>query len=363
MAYTTIDDPSAYFKIQLYSGNGTAIASGGNVITFDDTDTNMQPDFVWYKERTSTSGHHLHDAVRGVTKKLSSDSNAIDNTNTETLTSFNSDGFTVGSAGGSNQSGQTYVAYCWKAGTTSGITTNGSTDVTPSGYSFDQTGKFSVLKYSGNGNTDNQVAHGIGSKPDFMMVKNMTGSINSWAVFHKSLGNEKYFELDVNNAVADNANRWQDTDPDTVNFTTGSSDTVNNSSYDYMCYAWSEVQGYSKFGSYIGNGATDNSGPFIYTGFRPALVIIKKSSSTGSWLMYANKTASTGNVPEGSTGVNSYLEANTTGTEQGDNPIFLFSNGFQCRDSLTQASGATYVYMAWAEAPFVNSNGVPCNAR
>jgi hypothetical protein len=357
MAYTTIDDPSAYFKVQLYSGNGTAIASGGNVITFNDTDTDMQPDFVWYKERSSTSGHHLHDAVRGVTKKLSSDSNAIDNTNSETLTSFNSDGFTVGDAGGSNQSGQTYVAWCWKAGTTSSITTNGSTNVTPSGYSFNQTSKFSVLKYSGNGNTDNQVAHGIGSKPDFMMVKNMTGSINSWAVFHKSLGNEKYLELDVDNAVADNANRWQDTDPDTVNFTTGSSDTVNNSSYDYMCYAWAEVQGYSKFGSYVGNANAD--GPFVYTGFRPAWIMIKNTEDGAPFMIMDNKRS-------GYNPTNNRLYANTTATEEGAVDRFdILSNGFKIKtsDNDTNKSGDLFIYAAFAKAPFVNSNGVPCNAR
>ena len=358
MAYTTIDNPELYFQCKNYTGNGT----DDTTITLDGSE-DMAIAFSWIKNRnTETKSHQLVDTARGFNKYVFADTNQLEQTQTDRLKAWTSDGFTLGDHATVNQNTINYASWHWKGGTTSGITTNGSTNVTPSAYTFNQTSKFSALKYAGNGNTDNQVAHGIGSKPDFMMVKNLDGSINSWAVFHKSPGNEKYFELDVANAMADGVNRWQDTDPDTVNFTTGNSDTVNNSSYDYICYAWSEVQGYSKFGTYTGQAGTGTSGPFVYLGFRPSMVLIKNQSS-GSWLLFDNKRASTGNVAEGDTGVNSYLEPNTSGTEQGDNPIIFLSNGFQCHDSLTNASGATYIYASWAESPFCNSSGVPNNAR
>jgi len=356
MAYCTIDDPTLHMNITLWTGNNAARSITG---------LNHAPAMLIIKSRSNSSSWYMFDKNRG-TNKISPDDNTVDSDQSgEAFTSLDADGMTFndsGGGGGINSNALTYCGWSWKGGTTSGITTNGSTNVTPSSYSFDQTGKFASLKYSGNGNTDNQVAHGLGSKPDFMLVKNITGSINSWAVFHKSPGNEKYFELDVANAMADGINRWQDTDPDTVNFTTGNSDTVNNSSYDYACQAWSEVQGYSKFGTYTGQAGTGTSGPFVYTGFRPSIVLIKNQAS-GSWFLFDSKRASASNIPEGTTGVPSYLEPNTTGNEQGDNPIFLFANGFQCLDSLTNASGATYIYASWAEQPLVNSSGVPNNAR
>ena len=353
MAYTTIDDPSAYFKVQLYSGNGTAIASGGNVITFDDTDTDMQPDFVWYKERSSTSGHHLHDSVRGVTKKVSTDSTAADNTNTETLTSFNSDGFTVGSAGGSNQSGQTYVAWCWKAGTTSGITTNGDTDVTPSAYSFNQTSGVSIAKWS---SAAGQVAHGLGKKPQFIMTKRLD-AVGSWKTYHEVVDATDFIKMNDNAAREDNDTVWNDTEPDTVNFTVGS---AFGSSDDYISYSFTSIQGFCKLGSYTGNGNAD--GPFIYTGFRPALVLVKKISATADWQNIDNKRGD-GNGNE----AHRLLWASTTDAESADYPQDLLSNGFKFyhggEGNHRNESGQTYIYCAWAEQPFVNSNGVPCNAR
>ena len=350
MAYTTIDDPEAYFQTQLYTGNGAA----NHAITFDDTDTDMQPDFVWIKNRDAADSHCLFDTARGATKLIDCATNALETTDTDTLDSFTSDGFQVDADVKVNTDTENYVAWCWKGGTTSGITTNGSTDVTPSAYSFDQTSKFSALKYAGNGNTDNQVAHGIGTAPDLMMVKNLDGSINSWAVFHKSTGNEKYLELDVSNALADGINRWQDTDPDTVNFTTGNSDTVNNSSYNYICYAWSEVQGFSKFGAFTGNGNAD--GTFAYCGFKPAFVMIK-GLHAASWFVYDNKR------PGYNPGHAMYADG--ADTENTGSAIYmdLLSNGFKMRTATDPNAAQSYVFFAWAEAPFVNSNGVPCNAR
>jgi hypothetical protein len=362
MAYTTIDDPGLFFTAFLYSGDASTSPKSFHA----KTGVGFQPDFTWHKSRTSGSNWHgLADSARGVDadpgcKAIYSNSNSLEGNSTdEYLDGYQSDGFKTGENGSFGAPSNNYVAWCWKAGTTSGITTNGSTNVTPSAYTFNQTSKFSALKYAGNGNTDNQVAHGIGSKPDFMMIKNLDGSINSWAVFHKAAGNEKYFELDVTNTMADGINRWQDTDPDTVNFTTGNSDTVNNSSYNYICYAFSEIQGYSKFSSYIGNASTD--GTFVYTGFKPAWVMLKRTDSAGGWYIYDNKRA-------GYNGSSAYLQANSASaddTNAGNFGFDFLSNGFKLKGTYAtvNASGGNYIYMAFAEAPFVNSSGVPNNAR
>ena len=348
-AYTTIDNPELYFQIKNYTGNGT----DDTTITLDGSE-DMTPAFVWIKKRNSAENHVLFDTARGATKYITADTNALEATDTGSLKAFTSDGFTLGTAGRSNNNTNLFVSYCWKGGTTSGITTTGS-DVTPSAYTFDQTSKFSALKYAGNGNTDNQVAHGIGSKPDFMMVKNLDGSINSWAVFHKAAGNEKYFELDVTNAMADGVNRWQDTDPDTVNFTTGNSDTVNNSSYNYVCYAFSEVQGYSKFGSYVGNGNAD--GTFVYTGFKPKMLLAKSQSSGGGFYMIPSKT-------DWYNGDTYWIYPYSNTTESNAAFVDFHANGFKLRknDDINN-NNQTYIYAAFAEEPFVNSNGVPCTAR
>tara|TARA_R100001594_G_scaffold31639_1_gene58920 strand:+ start:1992 stop:3059 length:1068 start_codon:yes stop_codon:yes gene_type:complete len=354
MAYTTIDNPELYFQAKTFAGTGT----GGSTtaVTLDGSE-DMAPDLVWVVHRNASGNWKgIANTVRGVDKGIHSNTNAIEADSDEYLTAFGSDGFTVGENGSWGANNVNYVAYCWKAGTTSGITTNGSTNVTPSGYSFDQTGKFSVLTYSGNGNTDNQVAHGIGTKPDFMIVKNITGSVNSYAVFHKSLGNEKYLEFDVTNTVADNANRWQDTDPDTVNFTTGNSDTVNNSSYNYLCFAWAEVKGFSKFGSYTGNVNAD--GKFIWLGFKPAFFMVKETGNAEPWVIYDNKRSDSG----GPNPNDNHVTAEGTAAESSGTAIDFLSNGVKLRSNAGHLNEGSYVYMAWAEAPFVNSNGVPCTA-
>ncbi len=358
MAYTTIDDPSAYFKVQLYSGNGTAIASGGNVITFNDTDTDMQPDFVWYKERSSTSGHHLHDAARGTTKKLSSDSNAADNTNTETLTSFNSDGFTVGSAGGSNESGQTYVAWCWKGGTTSGIT--GTADITPSAYSFNTTSGFSVCVYSGVGNAGDTLKTGLSSGIDFYFLKRLDSS-SSWSVLGSAspLGAGKYLYLDINDGVATNDAFDDDVAPSAAGVVTlGDNGNVNASGGTHIFYGWKSIQGFSKFGSYTGNGNAD--GPMLHMGFSPAWIMCKKTSATGDSRTILDNKRDPYNVAD------ARLFADQTAVERKSTDVGEFlSNGFKIRTTAGtwNDSGGTYIYLAFAESPFVNSNGIPNNAR
>ena len=350
-AYTTIDDPSAYFKVQLYTGTGSS-----NAQTFADTDTDMQPDMVWIKSRSDAFNHMLYDSVRGVTKHLKPDGTNAEATDANSLTAFGSDGFTVGSNTDLNNSSDTYVAWCWKAGTTSGITTTGA-DITPGAYSFNTTSGISIIKYEGNGTDGTNVAHALGAVPHMIICKRLENA-NYWAVYHHkntSAPNTDYLVLNTTAATGD-AGIWKDTDPTSVYFRTDNSTSVNASGEDMVAYLFTSIQGYSKFGSYTGNGNAD--GPFVYTGFRPALVIIKNTAASQNWTMNDNKRL--GYNPD-----NNILFPNTTGADHTGDNIDLLSNGFKIRwdDGVNNTSGENFIYMAWAEAPFVNSSGVPCNAR
>jgi len=353
MAYTTIDDPSAHFKVQLYTGNGTAIGSGGLAVTFNDTDTDMQPDLVWIKNRETTDAPAIFDAVRGATKVIYPSHNNAEGTVAETLTAFGSDGFTVGSNSGVNTSSDSHVAWCWKAGTTSGI--SGSPSITPDSYSFNATSGISMIKYDGNGTAGATLPHGLGAAPEFIIIK-ATDASESWAVGHAGITWDYYLYLNTTGAAGDDVKYFNDTSPTSSLFTIGNDGSTNDSSNTYIAYVFTPVQGYSKFGTYVGNGNAD--GPFVYTGFRPAFVMVKRSNSTGSWGMRDNKREAYNNGQD-------FLLADTTNADQTSATIDFLSNGFKLRHNGSEenTSGSTMIYMAFAEAPFVNSNGVPCNAR
>jgi len=335
MAYTTIDDPEAHFQTKLYTGNGSA----DHAITLDG-DTDMQPDFVWIKNRDATDPHIIFDSVRGATQYFEASGTLADTDDNDTLDSFTSDGFQVDADVKVNTNTEKYVAWCWKEAAAAGL---------------------DIVAWDGNGANRN-LSHNLSAIPTFMIVKRLDDN-NNTEIYHQALGNTHHMYLNETNATTDDADRWNDTTPTSSVFTVSTQIGVNASGSNYIGYIFADVQGFSKFGSYVGNGGTGTDGPFVYTGMKPSFVMIKKASAVGSWLLFDNKRASTSNIPEGTTGVPSYLEPNTTGTEQGDNPIFLYSNGFQCLDSLTNTNGANYIFMAFAEAPFVNSKGVPCNAR
>ena len=335
MAYTAIDDPSAYFKVQLYSGDGTAIGSGGQVITFDDTDTDMQPDLVWVKSRTDSQNHNVSDSVRGGTKTLYGNSTYFEETKTEAIASFQSDGFTVGNWEQVNDSGDTFVAWCWKESATAG---------------------FDIVTYEGVGvGTETNVSHSLSAVPEFYVVKSRE-SHGGWQTYHHKMSaapETDYIQINTNAAVADYG-FWGDTAPTSSVFTVDDGDDVN-AVEDYVCYLWRSVQGYSKFGGWTGNGDAD--GVFNYTGFRPAYVMIKRTDDVESWLMMDNKRL--GYNPN-----TSYILSNATNAETTGSPIIDFcANGFKMKATDRNESSAEYVYMAFAEAPLVNSNGVPCNAR
>ena len=359
MAYTTIDDPEAYFQVHLYTGTGST-----NARTLDG-DTDLQPDMVWVKKRSSTQEWACADAARGGDNIVYLNGNNSNDTTAGIIPSFQSDGFTVGSAGNgtgtnyTNTSSSTYVAYCWKGGTTSGIT--GTADITPSAYSFNTTSGFSVCVYSGVGNAGDTLKTGLSSGIDFYFLKRLDSN-SSWSVLgsQSALGAGKYMYLDITDAVATNDAFDNDVVPSSAGVVTlGDNGNVNASGGTHIFMGWKSIQGFSKFGSYTGNGNAD--GTFVYTGFRPAMVIVKRTDSTGGWYVYDNKRA-------GYNGSSGYLQVDTTSAEDtnaGNFGFDILSNGFKLRGTYATVnnSGGNYVYMAWAEAPLVNSNGVPCNAR
>ena len=227
MAFTTINNPELYFQVKLYTGTGSELA-----ITLPGSE-NMQPDLIWNKERSGTEGQNWTDSVRGVTKYVMSNNNDAESTNAQSVKSFDSDGFTLGTFDGMNTSSETYVAWCWKAGTTSGITTNAATDITPSAYSFNQTAGFSIIQYTGNDTANQQIAHGLGVAPHQIIVKSSSNSSTNWAVYNIGVNGgsspEDYaLELNTSDAQEDEAGFWNDTVPDTVNFTVDRDGRTNN---------------------------------------------------------------------------------------------------------------------------------------
>jgi len=346
MAYTATDKPNAHNSSVLYTGNGG---------TQSITGVGFKPDIVWIKTRSTATYHSLSDAASGTDIQLGvNDANAAD-AFTTAITAFGSDGFSLGSNGNTNTGSRTFVGWNWKAGTTSGIATNGSTTITPSAYSFNQTTGISILKYTGNQTSGAKLAHGLGVKPAMIICK--SHGTGGWGVYHKSLGATYGLLLNTTAAKDDDATAWNDVEPDTVNITLGSSINTNKTG---TCsgYAFSEKQGFSKFGSYNGNGNVD--GTFVYTGFKPSWLMIKVTNSVDSWRLWDNKR-NTFNA------MDITLRPNTTDgdyTASANNIDFL-SNGFKLRTTSGGYNGSsdTIIYMAFAENPFVTSSGVPACAR
>jgi hypothetical protein len=368
MAYTTIDKPDIYFRIAIYNGNNNPQSiswnENDNNEALDYTD-NMQPDMVWIKSRAGNTvfGHVLGDAVRTGGNYFRTDVSDANTSNANVIASFNSNGFSVGGATFVSEGSRTYVGWGWKAGTTSGINTTGST-ITPIGYSFNATAGFSMVRYHGNETAGAKVPHGLAAVPHWILCKNMNND-EQWVVYHKnntSSPETDHLHLDVNDATADDNTIWNDTVPDSVNFTIGSDDITNKNNEDVMAYVWTSIKGFSKFGGYTGNN--NNNGPFVYLGFRPAWLLVKDAGSGQSWHMFDSKRQlfNDDDVPHLIPSEDdSEAEAKTN---RGTAKIDLLSNGFKINSdgSLLNGTGS-FIYMAFAENPFVNSNGVPVNAR
>ena len=323
--YTTIDNPELYFQVKLYTGTGSS-----NAITLGGSE-DMSPNLVWGKGRATGTNPSIHDSVRGATKELYTSGTAAEATYAETLKSFDSDGFTVGTDGGWNGSSQTKVAWCWKESADAG---------------------FDIVGYTGNG-SNRTIAHSLSAVPKFIIIKSRD-KVDNWHCYSKTLGATNIIWLDITSVTLTSSTFMQDTEPTSSVFSLGTNTATNTNTFEHIAYCFADVQGFSKFGSYEGNGNAD--GAFIYTGFRPAFVMTKSVDSTSAWEMFDNKR-------EGYNVDNDALVANATTVEATADQIDLLSNGFKLRIATDPNVAETYIYMAFAEAPFVNSNGVPCNAR
>ena len=351
MAYTTINKGSLYMNTVLWTGNSSTQAVTG---------VNFQPNWTWIKCRNDAQEPRLVDSVRGTTKYLDASLAIAELTDTNILTSFDTDGFTLGDDAISNYSGNTMVGWNWKAGGTASSNTDGSIT---SSVSANTTAGFSVVTWTGTG-ANATVGHGLGSVPKMIILKNRDSAEN-WIVGHNSLGWTKYLTLNTTDSVSTASNIWQDTTPTSSVFSIGASGKVNGSTHGMVAYCFAEKKGFSKFGSYVGTGSSTGT-PFIYTGFKPAFVMTKISSGTSDdWTM---TDIVRDNAVGGGNGTGARLQANYNGAEAVNTTyasIQKYSNGFSPQGNLnvTNGSGYTYIYMAFAENPFVGSDGTPVTAR
>lgn len=328
--------PEDYFVPFIYTGNGAD----------RDIDIGMAPDLVWIKRRNQTGNHMLFDKVRGANKAIYSHLTAAEETLTDRVNSFNSDGWTTGNED-ANVSGHTYVAWNWKANGSGVSNTDGSITST---VSANTTSGFSIVSYTGTG-ASATVGHGLGVTPDLLIIKNR-GNTRNWAVWHSALGGDNLVTLNTSGAVLNNSVYWGGGNHTSTTFEVNTSTLNNENTYDHIAYCFHSVDGFSKFGSYTGNGSAD--GPFVYTGFRPAFVMVKRTDSTANWQIY-----DTARDLFNSAGLS--LAPNGTAAESdGGEDLDILSNGFKARDTAgaRNANGGTYIFMAFSDAngPFKYSN-------
>ena len=343
MAYTTISKSTDHFNTKTYSGN-----SGTQNIT----GIGFQPDMVWTKKRDGTDDHNIFDAVRGVTKEIRPNKSDYEDTASNGLTAFGTDGYTIGDWGLMNQ-GHTYVSWNWRAGAGAGSSnTDGSINTTST--SVNTTSGFSISKYTGTGSVAT-IGHGLGVVPKMIWVKRLDSS-SDWRIYHHSNGNTHQMFLNTDGNKDDDNTIWNDTSPTSSVFTVGTNTGSNANGGTYVAYCFAEKMGFSRFGSYLGNGNADAS--FIYTGFRPALIIGKALTANYDWWMLDTKrdTHNSGDT---------VLYPNANAGDASNTVLDIVSNGFKMRNSNIQfcQSGTSYIYMAWAEASLVGSNNEPCKAR
>lgn len=347
MSYTNgLDKPDEYFNTKLYTGNGS---------TQSITGINFQPDMVWTKIRNGVYDHNIFDVVRGVTKDIRPNTTNAEGTQSGGLTSFDSDGYSLGSWIPVNESSSTYVSWNWLANGAGSSNTDGSISAT---VSVNTTSGFSIVKYTGNATGGATIGHGLGVKPAMILMKNLNQAYD-WVVYHQNIGATKYLILNATNAETTGTGFLNNTEPTSSVITLGSGGSANGSSDNLIAYCFAEKKGFSKFGSYTGNGNASD-GTFVYLGFRPAFVIIKRTDTSGyNWVMVDNKR-SPYNL------VQAELYPSSSTAEDTAAPFADFvSNGFKMRTASNSknASGGTYIYMAFAEFPIVSSSGTPCTAR
>jgi len=323
-----------FFNTRLYTGTGSSLAVTG---------VGFSPDLTWVKSRSTTDYQAVFDSVRGATKYLRSSSTAAEATTAESLKTFDSDGFTLGTNSTWNASSMSGVSWNWLAGTafTNNSGTNSATITTTGQHNADS--KFAVFTYTGNGSDDQKLFHPLGVVPDMIIIKRRNSG-NGWFVYHSSNTSEPetdYLTLDTTGATSDHDDVWSNDAPTSTLITVGTQNAVNGSSDTYVGYAFASVDGFSKFGSYTGNGSTD--GTFVYCGFEPAFVMTKRNNSTSQWGMWDNKRSVNPN--------DATLYANTDDADVTSEDMDFLSNGFKLRNSNADpanGSGGTYVFIAFS---------------
>jgi hypothetical protein len=344
MAYTDIDKPSDYFNTVLYTGTGSSNAITG---------VGFQPDLLWFKNRGSALNHIWFDSVRGIDKYFYGNLTEAEGTSATILTAVGSDGFTVGANNNVNQSSNGIVAWNWLANGAGVSNTDGSITST---VSANTTSGFSIVNWTGVGGAST-VGHGLSQTPEMIFIKRRP-STGAWIVYNKTIGATKYLHLNSTAASSSYLYYFNNTEPTSSVFTVGDDGEVNGtSSNNYVAYCFSSVKGYSKIGSYTGNG--NANGTFVYTGFRPAFVLVKNTSTAGTnWQIVDNKRV-------GYNGANHRLYTDDSAAESTTQTLDILSNGFKAitTNNLVNASGSTYIYMAFASQPFTTSTGIPATAR
>ena len=341
MAYTTIDDPSAYFQVATYTGNAT-----NRTITNDGT-SDLQPDLIWFFNRASAGfDHYIYDSTRGVGKNIFPNEDNAEGVDVAQILAFNSDGFNLKNSGATNGNGNGIVAWQWNAndGTTS-TNDDGTVDVT---IQVNSTAGFSIMKWTGNGGTSGTVGHGLGVTPDFIAEKYGLGSTSTWSCSFPKVETAKLMAWNTNNAFATASGI---TGQGASTFIDGNGAATSGS----IAYAWKNIQGYSKIGTYVGNGNSD--GRFVYTGFKPAWLMIKNTQSSANWSIFDNeRSANSNQIDE-----RAWLPGESEQTSYG---VDFLSNGWKARanDEINN-SGQKFVYMCFAQEPFVTSTGIPATAE
>ena len=345
MAYTTVNKSSDFFNTKLYTGTGSSNSITG---------VGFQPDMVWLKSRSNGNYHNLQDAVRGANKVIYPNDTSAEATSTTRITSFDSDGFTLGTESDVNGSGRTYASWNWKAGGGQGSSnTAGSINTTYT--SVNTTSGFSISSYTGTG-SNATVGHGLGVAPDFIIIKSRTET-RSWVVGNSKSGWTKWLALESTDAESTSSSIWNDTAPTSSVFSIGTSAALNGSGQNFVAYCFAEKTGYSKIGSYVGN--SEVNGTFVYTGFKPAFVFSKDITGAGeNWFIHDNKRDTYNPV-------DTYIRPNLSNAEGTAAHYDFFSNGFKntYAGGSLNSSGRTYIYMAFAEAPLVGTNNIPATAR
>ena len=345
MAYTTINDPSAYFHTQLYTGNGSSQS-----ITNDANAGNFKPDWIWVKNRDSTDSHMLSDSSRGSTNALTSQGTNAEFTPTNGNLAFLTDGFSFGSNNNYNRNTDSFVAWQWKA---NGGTTASNTDGTiTSTVQANTAAGFSIISYTGNGTNGATIGHGLSQTPQIFFPKCLSTSTNWEMYYFPTGGTKQYGYLNLTNAFS----TWSYTAPTSTTIGLSGSGDSNGNGRTMIGYAFHSVQGYSKIGTYTGNSNAD--GVFVYTGFRPAWLMVKNMSAGQSWWMWDDARI-------GYNGANYRLRADADTAEDADSKVDFVSNGFKFRDgdNAWNYSGNDFLYMAFARNPLVATNDVIALAR